>query len=140
MSLFDRQIGGAASALLPAVRLQLHGDIGQQYFAMANSDKRTWTWSGANALKQNNPRLWTWDTAKNDHTWTWNNASHEPVAYSVQLEPLVIADYAGDGSVRGIEFLRGPSRTLGEYIRLAQQKSRGAVGQNGALLPAVRSG
>jgi hypothetical protein len=60
--------------------------------------------------------------------------SRKSVAYSVQLEAFVIADYAGDGSVRGIEFLNQMNRSLESYVGLALTKSRGA------LLPAVQSG
>lgn len=75
--------------------------------------------------------------------------SNRPVAYSVQIEPFVVADYAGDGSVRGIEFLNQLNRTLEAYIGLAQQKSRGPLAHglefgnfgaaHGTLLPAVQS-
>jgi hypothetical protein len=47
------------------------------------------------------------------------------VAYSVRFAPLVIADFAADGSVRGIEFLGRWDHDLQTYLTMAQAASLG---------------
>jgi len=51
--------------------------------------------------------------------------SQEPVAHSLHIEPLVIADYAGDGSVRGIEFVGRVENTIEVYLHEAIDASHG---------------
>jgi len=49
------------------------------------------------------------------------------VAYSVEIDDMVIADYDDRGTVLGIEFIDA-KKHLGDvekYVRLATQKSRG---------------
>jgi len=49
------------------------------------------------------------------------------VAYSVEIDDMVIADYDEQGTVLGIEFLEA-SKHLGDvekYVELAKQKSKG---------------
>jgi hypothetical protein len=53
--------------------------------------------------------------------------SSKPVAYSVQLEPLVLADYAGDGSVRGIEFVGKRNHPIEFYLEKALGACKGPV-------------
>lgn len=71
--------------------------------------------------------------AFSDGTRHYYQFSRKPVVHSRQLEPLVIADYAGDGSVRGIEFLDGVHGTLEGYIGIAIRvgQSIGGFGDGG---------
>ena len=51
----------------------------------------------------------------------------EKVAYSVEIDDMVIADYDEQGSVLGIEFLEASKHLadVEKYIQLAKQKSKG---------------
>jgi hypothetical protein len=53
--------------------------------------------------------------------------SRGPVAFSIQLENFVIADFAGDGSVRGIEIVGKHERTLESYVAQAVSLARDAA-------------
>ena len=113
MALFDRP-SAANSQLLPAVRLQLIGLDGQQYYENANER----TGLGSRVGVENPTRTISIDTPTERKSTT---------AYSLRLAPLVIADYDRDGNVRGIEFLGGVAGKIEDYVKLAVQKSQGRV-------------
>jgi hypothetical protein len=53
--------------------------------------------------------------------------SDEPVAYSIQLSDLVIADYDPTGAVRGIEFVGKRIGSIDGYLEKARSASRGPL-------------
>jgi hypothetical protein len=60
--------------------------------------------------------------------------SSQPVAHSLRIEPLVIADYAGDGSVRGIEIVGKVENTIEVYLRKALSAGDGQFGEGRSQL------
>jgi hypothetical protein len=55
----------------------------------------------------------------------YHKVSNGPIAYSIQLEPLVIADYGSDGAVRGIDFVGRMTKPFAAYLAEARAASRG---------------
>jgi len=53
--------------------------------------------------------------------------SDQRAVSSFRMEPLVIGDYAGDGSVRGIEIVGKQNQQFEYYLKLAQQNARGSA-------------
>jgi len=53
--------------------------------------------------------------------------SRARVAYSVEIDDMVIADYDESGSVLGIEFVDASKHLMDaeKYVKLANQKSKG---------------
>jgi uncharacterized protein YuzE len=55
--------------------------------------------------------------------------SDKPVAYSVELADLVVADYDESGAVRGIEFVGKRSEPMEKYLEKAHKASQGPLSQ-----------
>ena len=53
--------------------------------------------------------------------------SDRPVAYSVELSDMVIADYDESGAVRGIEFVGKQTEAMTGYLEKARKASRGPL-------------
>lgn len=64
------------------------------------------------------------DTERSDNYF---KLSDQPVAYSIQLSGLVIADYDPTGAVLGIEFVGKRSESIDSYLQKAREASRGPL-------------
>ena len=64
------------------------------------------------------------DTARSDNYF---KVSDQPIAYSIPLSDLVIADYDPTGAVRGIEFVGKRTGGIDGYLEKARKASRGPL-------------
>ncbi|HME26658.1 MAG TPA: DUF2283 domain-containing protein [Acetobacteraceae bacterium] len=66
------------------------------------------------------------DTVGGEHYY---KVSDKPVAYSVELSDLVVADYDEAGAVRGIEFVGRRIEPIDTYLEKARKATRGPLRQ-----------
>lgn len=61
--------------------------------------------------------------------------SDSPVAYSVELGDLVVADYDATGAVRGIDLVGKQEHALERYLEMARKASRGPLTKKRGAIP-----
>jgi len=64
------------------------------------------------------------DTVRGDQYY---KLSSNPVAYSVELSDLVIADYDASGALRGLEFVGKRTEPIESYLEKARKAGRGPL-------------